>query len=128
MVIVYGEGSEVAGTSYSLTCTVTLPSGVAQVSPNIKWKRPNMPFTPASTRTDALRDFIASLQVKSLRLTDGGEYICQASYSLGGHTSILVNKSITLIVIGKCLLALCVHCVLNRTCNSSRGSDSVSEE
>ena len=41
-VVVSGEGSGVAGTSYTLTCTVTLPSGYSEVvvpDPQVyKWK------------------------------------------------------------------------------------------
>ena len=96
MVSVSGEGLAVAGTSYSLTCIITLPLGVYQVSPNIQWKRPNMPFTPASNISFTIRGFLATLWLPSLQSSDAGEYLCQASYSLGNHTSPLVNGSFTL--------------------------------
>ena len=98
MVRVSGEGSGVAWTSYSLTCTVRLPLGVYNVSHNMQWKRPNMPFTPASSRA-ITRGFTATLWLPSLQSSDAGEYLCQASYSLGGHTSPLVNGSFTLNVL-----------------------------
>ena len=96
MVSVLGEGSGVAGTSYSLTCIVILPPGIAQLSPSIQWKRPDMPFTPASVIAVMNRGYLAILQLPSLQSSDAGEYLCQASYSLGGYTSPLVNDSFIL--------------------------------
>ena len=102
--VVSGEGSGEVGTSYSLTCRVTLPLGVAEVSPNIQWKRHNMPYTPASTPdSTSSRRFHTTLELNPLQSTDAGEYICQASYSLGGYTSPLVTDSLTLEVISKSL-------------------------
>ena len=98
---VSGEGSGVAGTSYSLTCSVTLSCGVFHVFPNLQWKRPNMLFTPAVITATTSAGYLATLQFPSLQLSDAGEYLCQASYSLGGHTSPLVNDSFTLDVIGE---------------------------
>ena len=106
LVRVSGEGSGVAGTSYSLTCTVRLPLGIAQVSPNIQWKRPNMPFTPASLISLTAIGFAATLQLPSLQSSDAGEYLCQASYSLGYHTSPLVNDSFILDVLTGKLMTL----------------------
>ena len=100
-----GEGSGEVGTSYSLTCRVTLPPGVAGVSPNIQWKRPNMPYTPVASTPDSTRSqqFRTTLELNPLQSTDAGEYICQASYSLEGYTSPLVRHSLTLEVISKSL-------------------------
>ena len=103
--VVSGEGSGEVGTSYSLTCRVTLPLGVAEVSPIIQWKRPNMTYTPASSTPDSTspRQFHTTLELNPLQSTDAGEYFCQASYSLGGYTSPLVRDSLTLEVISKSL-------------------------
>ena len=100
IVSVSGEGLGVAGTSYSLICTVILPPEIAQFSPNIQWKRPDMPFTPGSVTAAINRGFQATLQLPSLQSSDAGEYLCQASYSLGGYTSPLVNDSFILNVTG----------------------------
>ena len=110
VVVVSGEGS---GTSYSLTCRVTLPLEVAEVSPNIQWKRPNMPYTPASSTPDSAssQQFSTTLEQNPLQSTDAGEYICQASYSLGGYTS-LVRDSLTLSVISK---SYRLNCGLNHS-------------
>ena len=98
---VSGEGSGVAGTSYSLTCIVRLPPGVYQVSLNIQWKRPNMSFTPAVITASTTIGFLATLQLPSLQSSDAGEYLCQTNYSLGGYTSPLINGSFTLNVTGE---------------------------
>ena len=110
VVVVSGE----VGTSYTLTCKVTLPLGVAEVSPNIQWKRPNMPYTPASSTPDSAssRQFSTTLEQNPLQSTDAGEYICQASYSLGGYASPLVRDSLTLAVISK---SYRLNCGLNHS-------------
>ena len=100
VVVVSGEGSGEVGTSYSLTCRVTLPLGVAEVSPNIQWKRPNMPYTSSTPDSTSSRQFRTTLELNPLQSTDAGEYICQANYSLGGYTSPFVT---TLEVISKSL-------------------------
>ena len=103
MVRVSGEGSGVAGTSYSLTCTVRLPLGVDQFLLNIQWKRPHMPFIPAlptpATHNPLL--FTATFHLSSLQSSDAGEYLCQASYSLGGHTSPPLESYLVLFAISK---------------------------
>ena len=93
---VSGEGIAVAGNSYTVTCAVILPNGVHGVSPNIQWKRPNMPFGPGSSISATDEGFLATLQLQSLQGTDVGEYICQAGYFFENLTSPLVTDSITL--------------------------------
>ena len=100
MVRVSGEGSGVAGTSYSLTCTVRLPLGINQ-APDVQWKRPNMTFIQASITAITTAGFQATLQLPSLQSSDAGEYLCQATYSLGGYTSPLVNDTFILDIISK---------------------------
>ena len=133
VVVVSGEGSGEVGTSYTLTCRVTLPLGVAEVSPNIQWKRPNMPYTPASSTPDSTssRQFHTTLELNPLQSADAGEHFCQASYSLGGYTSPLVRDSLTLAVISKSYsLGLIVdnsHRYTNNWTTSVRGNN-VSKE
>ena len=104
-VVVSGEGSGVAGTSYTLTCGVSLPIGVQEASPNIQWKRPNMLLSSSSSITNTSRGFLATFQLQSLQSTDEGEYICLAGYYLGNIASPLVMSSTTLHVIGKSVIA-----------------------
>ena len=101
MVSVLGNGSGVAETQYSLTCRVRLPPGVDQVFPNIRWKRPNMLFTHAFITAITSTVYLTTLQLPSLQSSDAGEYLCQASYSLGGYTSLYVNDSFIVNVISK---------------------------
>ena len=101
LVIVSGEQPGVIGTSYSLTCRVRLPPGVFNVFAKVQWKRPNMSLVPASSISLTETGFTATLQLPSLQSSDAGEYLCQASYSLGGYTSPLVNGSFTVNVTGK---------------------------
>ena len=104
-VVVSGEGSGVTGTSYTLTCRVSLPVGVQEASPNIQWKRPNMMLSSSSSITNTSRGFLATLQLQSLQSTDEGEYICLAGYYLGNITSPLVMSSTTLYVNGESVIA-----------------------
>ena len=46
--------------------------------------------TPDSTSS---QQFHTTLELNPLQSTDAGEYICQASYSLGGYISPLVRDS-----------------------------------
>ena len=92
---------EVVGTLYSLTCRVRLPLGVFNVSAKVQWKRPNMSLVPASSISLTETGFTATLQLLSLQSSDAGEYLCQASYSLGGYTSPFLNDSFTIDVTGK---------------------------
>ena len=100
-VVVSGEGSGVTGTSYTLTCRVSLPSGVQETSPNIQWKRPNMLLSSSSPISQSGRYFLATLQLQSLQSTDEGEYICLAGYYIGNISSPLVMRYITIYVICK---------------------------
>ena len=95
-VVVSGEGSGVTGTSYTLTCSVSLPIGIQEASPNIQWKRPNMLLSSSSSLTNTSRGFLATLQLQSLQSTDEGEYICLAGYYLGNISSPLVMNFATL--------------------------------
>ena len=60
-----------------------------------------MSFTPASFKMFSPGRFKATLKLPSLQSSDAGEYLCQASYSLGDYTSPLVNYSFILDVTGK---------------------------
>ena len=96
--VVSGEGTRVAGTSYTLTCRVSLPIRINEASPNIQWKRPNMLLSSSSSITNTGRGFVTTLQLQSLQSTDEGEYICLAGYYLGNISSPLVMRSTTLYI------------------------------
>ena len=103
-----GERSGVVGTSYSLTCSITVPHGVSQFSPNVQWKRPNMPYTRAliiSAITN--RGFTAILSISSLQTSHAGDYLCRAGYFLGNNiNSELSQGTFILDVISKSTVTL----------------------
>ena len=83
-----GEGSGVAGTSYTLTCTVSLPSGVAVPdSIHIQWlglSTPQIEMTSPGV-------YIATLDIMLQKRTG---YTCTASYTVNRVSSKLVQDRI----------------------------------
>ena len=77
--VVSGEGSGVAGTSYTLTCRVSLPSGVEPDSLDIQWLGPSTDEQTVDT-TDS-RVVTSQLSLDPLSLAHGGDYTCTASYT-----------------------------------------------
>ena len=87
-VVVSVEGSGVAGTSYTLTCTVTLPSGVAMPdSIDIQWLGLSTPqhemISPGV--------YTATLDIM---LQNISRFTCAASYTVNGVSSKLVHDSL----------------------------------
>ena len=87
-VVVSGEGSGVAGTSYTLTCTVSLPSGVAMPdSIDIQWLGLSSPqhemISPGV--------YTATLDIM---LQNTSRYTCTASYTVNRVSSKLVQDSL----------------------------------
>ena len=98
MVNVSGEGSGVAGTSYSLTCRVSLPSGVEPDSLDIQWV--GLP-TPQPVMISA-GVYISNVNVTLNPLPPTTtSYTCRASYTENGLSSITVEDSISINVISK---------------------------
>ena len=83
-VSVSGNGSGMVGSSYTLICSVTLPSGVqTAISPTIAWHKPYLSTANSSvvyTQSDG--SYLATLTLNSLQETDAGSYVCTALYSL----------------------------------------------
>ena len=97
-----GYGSGVAGTSYRLTCTVTLPSGVqSNVSdpPTVQWPELNTATNNNSQISTLV--YVSSITLNCLQETYSGQYSCRASYSLGGISSKVVTDKINITVICK---------------------------
>ena len=99
-----GSGSRVAGTSYTLTCTVTPPTGV-QFSdpPNVQWLWPDTrlltPMNPSQISSDV---YVSNITLNPLQETHSGQYSCSASYSLGGVSSEVVTEEMNITI--KCEL------------------------
>ena len=93
-----GEGSGVTGTSYTLTCRVSLPSGVEPDSLDIQWLGLPTP-QPLMISTGV---YISNVTLNPLLPNNTG-YTCTASYTINGVSSLLVIESICISDISKCL-------------------------
>ena len=91
-VVVSGEGSGVAGTSYTLTCTVSLPSGVAVPdSIDIQWL--GLPTQPQLVPRSPSGVYITNVTLDSLP-SNTTRYTCTASYTTNGVSSRAVQATI----------------------------------
>ena len=95
-VVVSGEGSGVTGTSYTLTCRVSLPSGVEPDSLDIQWLGLPTP-QPVIISTGV---YISNVTLNPLLPNNTG-YTCTASYIASGVSSLLVIESICITDISK---------------------------
>ena len=101
-VILSGSGSRVAGTSYTLTCTVTPPTGVQlddSVPPNIQWSWPDTTLLTPTNPSQISSVYISTITLNPLQETHSGQYSCSASYSLGGISSEVVTDKMNITVI-----------------------------
>ena len=104
-VAVSGFGSSVAGTSYILTCRVTLPSGVQledSATPTIQWLGPNTTtLTPVGPTVISDGVYTSTVAFVSLLETHTGQYVCDTGYSLGSFLSPQVEDRENITVIRK---------------------------
>ena len=98
-----GSGSRVAGTSYTLTCTVTPPTGVqfdSSFPPNIQWLGPDTThLTPTVSSQMSSGVYISNITLNPLQETHSGQYSCRASYHLGSISSKVVTDEMNITVI-----------------------------
>ena len=87
-----GEGSGVVGTSYTLTCRVSLPSGVEPDSLDIQWL--GLPPTQPVMTTAGV--YIRNLTLDPLLPNGPESYTCNASYTANGVSSRLVQATINI--------------------------------
>ena len=93
-----GSGSRVAGTSYTLTCTVTPPTGVQFLDPpTIQWPELNI-HKPSQISSSV---YVSTITLNPLQETHSGQYSCSTSYSLGSISSEVVTDKLTVTVICK---------------------------
>ena len=90
-VVVSGEGSGVTGTSYTLTCRVSLPSGVEPDSLDIQWLGLPTP-QPVMISTGV---YISNVTLNPLLPNNTG-YTCTASYKINGVPSLLAQDTISI--------------------------------
>ena len=97
-----GSGSREAGTSYTLTCTVTPPTGVQfdrSFPPNVQWLGPDTTIlTPTGPSQISSGVYVSNITLNPLQETYSGQYSCSASYSLGGISSEVVADEMTVII------------------------------
>ena len=105
-VAVSGFGSSVAGTSYILTCRVTLPSGVKledSATPTIQWLGLDIStITPVGPTLNSDGVYTSTVAFVSVLETHTGQYVCKARYSLGGLMSPQVEDRENIIVSYMC--------------------------
>ena len=94
-----GEGSGVVGTSYTLTCRVSLPSGVEPDSLDIQWLGPSTDEQTVDTTDN--RVVTSQLSLDPLSLAHGGDYTCTASYTVDGGTTVTTSDTERVIPISK---------------------------
>ena len=94
MVVVSGEGSGVAGTAYSLSCRVSLPSGVEPDSLDIQWLGLSTP-EPVMISTGVYTSTV-TLDLLPPNITD---YTCRARYTENELSSGVVHESLTINVV-----------------------------
>ena len=85
-----------AGTSYTLSCRVSLPSGVEPDSLDIQWLGLSTP-EPVMISTGV---YISTVTLDPL-LPTTTDYTCRASYTENGVSSGVVQKSLTINVVSK---------------------------
>ena len=100
-----GSGSRVAGTSYTLTCTVTPPTGVqfdSSFPPNVQWSGPDTTVLTATVPSQISSGvYVSNITLNPLQETHSGQYSCSASYCLGGISSEVVTEKVTIIVLSE---------------------------
>ena len=106
MITVNRAGSDQAGSRRVLICNIILPTGVTVSGvPSVQWRRPSGESATGNVFSGGAsgnsRLYISQLILDPLTLSDGGDYTCTATYSLGGHTSPSVMSALSFSVISK---------------------------
>ena len=96
--------SDQAGSRFVLICNIYLPTGVTVSDvPSVEWRRPSEGSATGNVFSGGGNSlYISQLIFDPLTLSDGGDYTCIATYSLGGHTSPSGMDTHRISVISKC--------------------------
>ena len=95
-----GSGSRVAGTSYTLTCTVTPPTGVQfSVPPTIQC--PGLTTAIRKNSQMSSGAYVCNITLNPLQEAHSGQYRCSASYSVGAISSEVATEKMAIIVLSE---------------------------
>ena len=95
---VTASGSAMAGSSLTLTCTVTLPTGVSE-APTVQWEGPGLSTTGSVGGSGST--YTSQQTLDPLTLSQAGDYTCTATYTESGETSPEGSDTVTVTVISK---------------------------
>ena len=89
-VFLIGHVSTEVGSSFILTCTVTLSHRARDSSVSIQWQGPS---TDQQRNINLTQDtvFFSEVALDPLTLADGGDYYCIAHYTHTGHTATIIS-------------------------------------
>ena len=103
MITVSSADSDVAGSRRILICNIALPTGVTVSEvPSVQWRRPSGVSSTGTVFPVGKSLYNSQLIFNPLTLSDGGDYTCTATYSLGGQTSASGTGTHSFSVISKC--------------------------
>ena len=99
------------GSRFVLICNIALPTGVTVSGvPSVEWRRPSGGSATGNVFSGGVSGgvsgdrslYISQLILDPLTLSDGGDYTCTATYSLGRQTSPSRQYTYSISVISKC--------------------------
>ena len=108
MVSVTSTGSGQPGSRYFLQCTITLYTNVTDI-PSVQWRKPSGGSATDNNNISGSVSgggsvYMSQLILNPLTLSDGGDYTCTATYSLGGQTSPSGMDTHRISVMSKCAI------------------------
>ena len=111
------SASAVVGSSYPLTCVVTIPDGVTiSGTPHVEFEGPGLSATGVVTGSGS--DF-SSTETVSLSLSSRGDYACSAQYFVDEDVSPKGIDTLTANVMSKTTTqcSLCIYILYSYMCN-----------
>ena len=105
-----------SGSSFSLTCSITVPS-VATGPPTVQWVRPEPPSSmPGIVSSGGSGSYTSTATLIAYSLAYEGEYTCTAMYPVGGQDSPPSSDSVTITINRECSMHTHRHTHHAHTC------------